>query len=71
MDEQKLIGWFAGRIPDDWFTESPKVTSDRDEVLITGGLTAPKLDDDATEEARAAAVKSRIEGWREETRARG
>jgi hypothetical protein len=68
MDEQKLIGWFAGRIPDDWFTEGPKVTSDRDEVLITGALTAPKLDDEATDEAVSAAVRSRIEGWREETR---
>jgi hypothetical protein len=68
MDEQKLIGWFAGRVPDEWFTEGPKITTDRDEVLVTGGLTAPKLEDDATDEARAAAVKSRIEGWREETR---
>ncbi|MGI8942295.1 MAG: hypothetical protein ACR2H7_10475 [Actinomycetota bacterium] len=69
MDEQELLGWFAGRIPDDWFTEGPRVTSDRDEVLITGVLSPPKLDDDASGEARAAALRSRVEGWREETRA--
>jgi hypothetical protein len=68
MDEQKLLGWFAGRIPDGWFIEGPKVTTDRDEVLITGTLGPPKLDDDLSEEARSAALRSRVEAWREETR---
>ena len=69
MDEQKLLGWFAGRIPDDWFTEGPRVSADREEILVTGTLAEPRLDDDASAEARAAAIRSRIEGWREETRA--
>lgn len=68
MDEQKLLGWFAGRIPDEWFTEGPKVTTDRDEVLVTGTLAPPKLDDDISDEARSAALRSRVEGWREDTR---
>jgi hypothetical protein len=25
----ELRGWFAGRIPDDWFTAAPEVTVDR------------------------------------------
>ena len=33
-------GWFAGRLPDGWFTGAPKVTVDRDEILIVGELPA-------------------------------
>jgi hypothetical protein len=68
MDDEKLRGWFAGRIPDDWFTEGPRVTTDRDEVLVIGTLGPPKLDDDLAEEARLAALRSRVESWREDTR---
>ena len=68
MDDEKLRGWFAGRIPDDWFTEGPRVTTDRDEVLVIGTLGSPKFDDDMAEEARSAALRSRVEGWREDTR---
>ena len=65
----KTVGWFAGRIPDGWFTGPPEVTYDRDEVLVVGTIPAPDLGEDADEEARAAAVQSRIEAFREETRA--
>ena len=30
---EELHGWFAGRLPDGWFTEAPEVTTDRDEIL--------------------------------------
>jgi len=63
------VGWFAGRIPDGWFTGPPEVTYDRDEVLVVGAIPAPDLGEDADAEARAAAVQSRIEAFREETRA--
>ncbi len=65
----KTIGWFAGRIPDGWFTGPPVVTYDRDEVLVLGTIPAPDLGADADEDARTAAVQSRIEAFREETRA--
>ena len=32
MDE--LSGWFAGRIPADWFAGTPEVLFDRDEILV-------------------------------------
>ena len=35
-----IVGWFAGRLPDDWYTEPPEVRSDRDEILVT---VAPDL----------------------------
>jgi hypothetical protein len=66
----KTVGWFAGRLPDGWFTGPPEVTFDRDEVLLVGALAAPDLGGDAHAETRAAAARSRIEAFREETRDR-
>ncbi len=65
----KTVGWFAGRIPDGWFTGPPEVTYDRDEVLVLGTIPAPDLGAGTEEDTRAAAVQSRIEAFREETRA--
>lgn len=65
----KTVGWFAGRLPDGWFTSAPVVTYDRDEVLVLGTIGAPDLGADADEDAVTAAVQSRIEAFREETRA--
>jgi hypothetical protein len=61
--------WFAGRLPDGWFTKAPTVTIDRDEILVVGDLGAPTLDADATDDSTAVAHEARIGGFREETRA--
>jgi hypothetical protein len=66
MDE--ISGWFAGRIPADWFEGAPTVTTDREEILVVGTLSEPGLPPDAGEEARDAALRSRIAGFREDTR---
>ena len=68
--EEKLQGWFAGRLPDDWFEGQPEITTDREEILIEGKLPEPTLDKDASEETKAAGRVSRIERFREETRER-
>lgn len=68
MKTEELAGWFAGRMPDDWFEGRPEVTVDRDEILVVGRLPAPDVGD--SEAARSAAETSRIEAWREETRAK-
>ncbi|MEU4800735.1 hypothetical protein [Actinosynnema sp. NPDC023587] len=59
--------WFAGRLPDGWFTGHPAVTVDREEILVVGELQplAGEFTDDA---ARAAAEAGRISRFREETR---
>ena len=60
-------GWFAGRLPDAWFTGSPEVTVDRDEILVVGTLAPPEVEgDDAA--ARTAAEGGRISRFREDTR---
>ena len=69
-NEQQLQGWFAGRLPDGWFTAAPTVRVDNDEVLVVGTLPDVDLPADADADTRATARHSRIEGFREETRER-
>ncbi|WP_291414985.1 hypothetical protein [Actinophytocola sp.] len=59
--------WFAGRLPDGWFTEGPMVVVDREEITVVGQL--PPLEGEfADDAARAAAESGRISRFREETR---
>jgi hypothetical protein len=59
--------WFAGRLPEGWFTGTPQVTVDREEILVIGTLTAPEVADEGPEAAEAAAA-GRISRFRESTR---
>jgi hypothetical protein len=59
--------WFAGRLPDDWFTGAPDITADREEIVIIGELPA-LTDEFADEAALAAAQAGRISRFREQTR---
>ena len=68
--DDEIRGWFAGRLPADWFTGPVEVTTDRDEILVMGTIAPPDLADDETAEARNAALAARIAGFREDTRAR-
>jgi hypothetical protein len=64
----KVTGWFAGRLPDGWFTGAPSVTVDDKQVLVVGTLEAPSLGADASAEVRAGAEAGRIARFREGTR---
>jgi len=75
--QDAISGWFAGRLPDGWFTkgegppfEGPpfEVKVDNEEILVVGTLAPPELADDAGEDAREAAEAARIKRFREETR---
>ena len=67
-DMGSLQGWFAGRVPDGWFTGPPEVAADREEILVTGTLAAPEVGADADDDTRRAARRARIQGHREDTR---
>ncbi len=67
---EELQGWFAGRLPRDWFTGPPEVRADREEILVVGTLPDPELPPDASAEAATAARTARIDGFREDTRDR-
>jgi hypothetical protein len=66
-NETTVHGWFAGRLPDGWFSEAPEVTVDRDEILVIGSLTEPDYPD-TDEASKRAARAARIQRFREDTR---
>ena len=68
MSDDEVGGWFAGRVPDGWFTGPPLVRVDRDELVVIGPLDEPSLDDEAGDDARQAARVARAKRFREETR---
>jgi hypothetical protein len=66
-NEQTVQGWFAGRLPDGWFTVASEVTVDRDEILVVGALAEPDYPDSDDGSKREAQL-ARITRFREETR---
>ena len=62
--------WFAGRLPDDWFTAAPAITVDREEITVIGELAPPETPEGADAAAVQAAAAGRIGRFREETRER-
>ena len=66
--QQHLEGWFAGRLPAEWFTGPIDVSFDRDEIMVVGTVAVPELPDDAGSETLSAALAARIQGFREDTR---
>jgi hypothetical protein len=66
--QEHLEGWFAGRLPAEWFSGPVDVSFDRDEILAVGTLAVPELGEDASPETLSAALAARIQGFREDTR---
>ena len=71
--QERVRGWFAGRLPQEWQAEPARITIDREEITVM--LTIPDVDlgdgsadggpsDAALDEARAG----RSSAFREETR---
>ncbi|MFI6461597.1 hypothetical protein [Streptomyces sp. NPDC050528] len=66
--QEKLRGWFTGRLPDDLFEELVEVTVDREEVTVIGRIPAPKLAESVSDAERESAVQGRVQEFRERTR---
>ena len=66
---EEVRGWLSGRLPGDWFTATPQIRADREEITIVGMLSAPEMPG-ASDAERAAAAEGRIRRFREETRSR-
>jgi hypothetical protein len=64
VERAEVAGWFAGRLPDEWFTGPVDLVIDRDEITVVGTLAEPE----AGEGDPAAARAGRIARFREETR---
>ena len=68
MDEKELgsiKGWFAGRLPDCWFT-GVEVAVEDDQIVVIGNL--PEINVGSTPEEKEGAAAGRIARFREETR---
>ena len=68
MDEKELgsiKGWFAGRLPDGWFT-GVEVAVEDDQIVVIG--TLPETNLGSTPEEKEGAAAGRIARFREETR---
>ena len=56
VERTEVAGWFAGRLPDGWFTGPVELAIDRDEITVVGTLPEPE----AGEGDPAAARSGRI-----------
>ncbi|OMQ13804.1 hypothetical protein A7K94_0221030 [Modestobacter sp. VKM Ac-2676] len=64
VERAEVAGWFAGRLPDDWFTAPVELIIDRDEITVVGAVPEPDAGDGDPTAARAG----RIARFREQTR---
>ncbi|MGH2499863.1 MAG: hypothetical protein ACRDF0_07225 [Candidatus Limnocylindria bacterium] len=65
QEGSEVKGWFAGRVPKDWFEGPPEVLVDRDEIVVIGRLPDVAAAADADlDTARAGRVRQ----YREDTR---
>jgi hypothetical protein len=55
-------------MPSDWFTGTPEISLDREEITVIGLLPSPEPPEDTSEAERAAAAEGRSRRFREETR---
>jgi hypothetical protein len=70
MDEKELgsiKGWFAGRLPDGWFT-GVEVAVEDDQIVVLGSLPEVNLGSGSSPEEKEGAAAGRIARFREETR---
>jgi hypothetical protein len=70
MDEKEfgsIKGWFAGRLPDGWFS-GVDVTIEDDQIVVVGALPDKDLPATSSAEEKEGAAAGRIARFREETR---
>ncbi len=65
-NEEKVRGWFAGRLPQEWTTAPARVTVDREEITVV--LTLDDVTTGESEIEQAEARAGRASAFREETR---
>jgi len=65
---ERVGGWFAGRLPQEWQAAPAEVTIDREEITVRLTIPDVELAEDASDAARAEARAGRAKAFREETR---
>ena len=67
---ERVRGWFFGRLPEEWRSEAPEVTVDREEITIVLTIGDVDLPDGSSAAERDEARAGRTRAFREDTRAR-
>ena len=57
---EEITGWLTGRVPQGWFTGTPEIRVDREEIWVIGSLQDVDLGKDAAAETASAARAGRI-----------
>jgi hypothetical protein len=65
---ERVRGWFAGRLPDDWQVQPPQITVDRDEITVMLTLADVDLPSKTSAAERDEARAGRAKAFREDTR---
>jgi hypothetical protein len=63
---EEIKGWLTGRLPKEWFSGTPEIRMDEDEIWVIGKLPDVKASGGA--DAVKAAQEGAIQRFREETR---
>ncbi|MGV0745550.1 hypothetical protein [Mycolicibacterium sp. XJ870] len=63
-DASEAAEWFAGRLPEGWFTGDPTVIVDREEITVIGHLPDPESESEARASGRAARFREETRGER-------
>ena len=66
--QDRVTGWFAGRLPSQWQTAPADITIDREEITVRLTIPDVELTDETSEVGRAEARAGRAKAFREETR---
>lgn len=67
-ETERVRGWFAGRLPQDWEAEPADITTDRDEITVILTLPDVELAGTPSEAEADEARAGRAKAFREETR---
>ena len=67
---ERVRGWFAGRLPEEWRVQPARVEVDREEITVVLQVAEAELGEEASADVRAAARAGRAKAFREDTRER-
>src|SRR3954451_7560711 len=67
---ERVRGWFAGRLPEEWRSTPPEITVDREEITVVLTIADVDLPDGTSDAARAESRAGRAKAFREDTRGR-
>jgi Arc/MetJ-type ribon-helix-helix transcriptional regulator len=66
--QERVRGWFAGRLPETWVAAPPRVAIDREEITVVLELPDVELGGEVSEAETAEARVGRARAFREDTR---